>query len=62
MASAGFSSLGGRSKRGNNEAVKFQGFVQTRLFLCPDEALTKSERLSLNLNLQKKWLPPFNCV
>lgn len=33
-----------------------QGSVQTRVSLCPDEALMKSERLRLDLNLQNNGL------
>lgn len=50
------SSSGGCRERASNEAVRLQGFVQTIVSLCPDEALMKSERLRPELNLQNNGL------
>lgn len=56
IKSARSSSSGGCSERESDEAVRLQGFVQTRVSLCPGEALMKSERLGLHLNVPNNGL------
>jgi len=50
------SSSDGCRERESNESVRVQGFVQARVFLCPGEALMKSERLRLDPNLRTNGL------